>query len=130
VSEGIVGGEMKKELSVYDATKDELIEYFFKPDCFGGGFRIPAMKDHFLSWLKGKRNRQLLDAQDVAIEDSQKHLQEYIRLIRQANDATDLDGRLEILDRADKAYQRYELAEKHYRELDKKLSESLWLEGK
>lgn len=121
---------MKKELSVYDATKDELIEYFFKPDCFGGGYRIQTDKDKFLSWLKGKRNRQLLDAQDVAIEDSQRHLQEYIRLINQAKDATNLDGRLEILDRANKAYQRYELAEKHYQAIDKKLSESLGLEGK
>ena len=121
---------MKKELSVYDATKEELIQYFFQPDCFGGGYRIQSDKDRFLTWLKGKRNRELLNAQDVAIEDSQRHLQEYIRLIKQANDATDLDGRLELLHRADKAYQRYELAEKHYRELDKKLLESLGLEGK
>ena len=121
---------MKKALSVCDATKEELIQYFFQPNCFGGGYRIQADKDKFLIWLNNKRNKELLNAQDTAIEDSQRHLQQYIRLIKQANDATDLDGRLELLHRADKAYQRYELAEKHYRELDKKLSESLGFEGK
>lgn len=121
---------MKKALSVCDATKEELIQYFFQPNCFGGGYRVPARKDDFLLWLRRKRDKQLLDAQDTAIEDSQRHLQEYIRLIKQANDATDLDGRLELLHRADKAYQRYELAEKHYRALDKELLESFGLEGK
>ena len=121
---------MKKELSIYDATKEELIQYLFQPNCFGGGYRVPARKDDFLLWLNNKRNKELLNAQDTAIEDSQRHLQEYIRLIKQANDATNLDERLEILDRANKAYQRYELAEKHYQALDKKLSESFGWEGK
>ena len=121
---------MKKELSVCDATKEELIQYFFQPNCFGGGCRVPAREDDFLLWLRRKRDKQLLDAQDASIDDAQRHMQEYIRLINQAKDATNLDGRLEILDRANKAYQRYELAEKHYQALDKKLSESLSLEGK
>lgn len=33
-----------KELTIQDATKDELIQYFFTPDGFGGGFRIPAAR--------------------------------------------------------------------------------------
>lgn len=113
------------KLSVYDATKEELIQYFFQPDCFGGGYRIPAMKDEFLIWLQQKRNKELLDAQDTAIEDSQRHLKEYVRLVKLANDTADIEEKLNIFDQANKAYQRYELAEKHYQALDKMLMDSL-----
>lgn len=114
-----------KKLSVYDATKEELIQYFFQPDCFGGGYRIPTMKDKFLMWLKKKRDKELLDAHDTAIGDSQRHLKEYVRLIKLANDTADIDKKLEIFDQANKAYQRWELAEKHYQALDKRLLDSL-----
>lgn len=97
-----------KELTIQDATKDELIQYFFTPD----GFRIPAAKDSFLLWLKQKRDGELLDAIDTSIDASQKALHEYIELVKQMNDEKDIDRKLEIAEKAEKAYERYEKAEK------------------
>lgn len=109
-----------KELTIQDATKDELIQYFFTPDGFGGGFRIPAAKDSFLLWLKQKRDGELLDAIDTSIDASQKALHEYIELVKQMNDEKDIDRKLEIAEKADKAYERYEKAEKAARRLPTK----------
>jgi len=110
-----------KELKIQDATKDELIQYFFTPDGFGGGFRIPAAKDSFLLWLKQKRDGQLLDAIDTSIDASQKALHEYIELVKQMNDEPDIDRKLEIAEKANKAYERYDKAEKRQAKLEKKL---------
>ena len=112
-----------KELTIQDATKDELIQYFFTPDGFGGGFRIPAAKDSFLLWLKQKRDGELLDAIDTSIDASQKALHEYIELVKQMNDEKDIDRKLEIVEKADKAYERYEKAEKAARRLHTKRGE-------
>lgn len=112
-----------KELTIQDATKDELIQYFFTPDGFGGGFRIPAAKDSFLLWLKQKRDGELLDAIDTSIDASQKALHEYIELVKQMNDEKDIDRKLEIAEKADKAYERYEKAEKAARRLPTKRGE-------
>lgn len=110
-----------KELTIQDATKDELIQYFFTPDGFGGGFRIPAAKDSFLLWLKQKRDGELLDAIDTSIDASQKALHEYIELVHQMNDEKDIDKKLEIAEKANQAYERYEKAEKRQAKLEKKL---------
>ncbi len=118
---------MAKKLTINDATKAELIEYFFNPDCFGGGYRIPAMQDKFLLWLQRKRNNELLTAQNETIEASQKHLTEYINLVKQMNDERNLDRKLEIAERANKAYALYEKAEKKYNSIDKKLMDGLGL---
>ena len=112
-----------KELTIQDATKDELIQYFFTPDGFGGGFRIPAAKDSFLLWLKQKRDGELLDAIDTSIDASQKALHEYIELVKQMNDEKDIDRKLELAEKADKAYERYEKAEKAARRLPTKRGE-------
>lgn len=112
-----------KELTIQDATKDELIQYFFTPDGFGGGFRIPAAKDSFLLLLKQKRDGELLDAIDTSIDASQKALHEYIELVKQMNDEKDIDRKLEIAEKADKAYERYEKAEKAARRLPTKIGE-------
>lgn len=112
-----------KELTIQDATKDELIQYFFTPDGFGGGFRIPAAKDSFLLWLKQKRDGELLDAIDASIDASQKALHEYIELVKQMNNEKDIDRKLEIAEKADKAYERYEKAEKAARRLPTKRGE-------
>lgn len=112
-----------KELTIQDATKDELIQYFFTPDGFGGGFRIPAAKDSFLLWLKQKRDGELLDAINTSIDASQKALHEYIELVKQMNDEKDIDRKLEIAEKADKAYERYEKAEKAARRLPTKRGE-------
>ena len=110
-----------KELTIQDATKDELIQYFFTPDGFGGGFRIPCRQDSFLLWLKQKRDGELLDSIDTSIDASQKALHEYIKLVKQMNDEKDIDKKLEIAEKANKAYERYEKAEKRQAKLEKKL---------
>ena len=114
-----------KKYKVTDATKDELIQYFFTCDYFGGGYRVQADKERFLIWLSQKRARELLDAQDAAIDTSQKALDEYIEYIKQANDEKDTLKKLELLGKADKAYKRYERANKQYDSLDKKVKEAL-----
>lgn len=119
---------MAKKLTVYDATKDELIQYFFLPEEFGGGYyRIPALKDKFLLWLQRKRNGDLMTAQDATIDASKKALREYIDLVKKMNDEPDVERKLEIAEQANAAYKRYERAEKQYETLDKKIMEGLGL---
>lgn len=115
----------KKNLTIADATKAELIQYFFQPDSFGGGFRIPAPKDKFLLWLKKKRDRELLDACDASADVCQKALHEYVELITQMNEEKDLDKKLAISEKANEAYERYEKAEKRYRVLNMKFTSSM-----
>ena len=114
-----------KKYTLKDATKDELIQYFFTPEGFGGGYRINADKERFLIWLQRKRADELITAQENTIEASNKALHEYIEYIKQANDEKDIDKKIEILNKADKAYKRYEKANKHYDSLDKKVSEAI-----
>lgn len=111
----------KKKLTVYDATKEELIQYFFHP--IDGGFRVPAQADRFCIWLQQKRQGELIDAQSKTIDDSQDALHEYINLVKQANAEPDIDKKIDIFEKANKAYKRYEKAEKLYRKLDKKIEE-------
>lgn len=118
---------MAKKLTVYDATKEELIQYFFQPDGFGGGYRIPAMKDKFIIWLQRKRNGDLLTAQEATIDASQKALHEYVDLVKKMNDEPDVERKLEIAEQANAAYKRYERAEKQYETLDKKIMRGLEL---
>ena len=117
---------MGKKLTLDDATKEELITYFFNP--ISGGFRVNADKERFLIWLQQKRTIELLDAQEASIDDSQKHLADYVRLVKQANDTGDIDEKLKIFDQANKVYGRYELAEKRYAKLSKKIDDYLGLE--
>ena len=110
-----------KELTIQDATKDELIQYFFAPDGFEGGFRNPCSQDDFLLWLKLKRNSDLLDAIDSIMDASLKAFREYIELIQQMNAEKDIDKKMEISGKAVKVYERYERAEKLKANLEKKL---------
>lgn len=112
-----------KKLTIQDATKEELIQYFFTCDYFGGGYRIQADKERFLNWLKSKREGELIDAQDKATDVSQKALKEYIDFIKQANDAEDIEQKLGLLEKANKAYERYKKANKQYDKLGKKLDD-------
>ena len=100
-----------KELTIQDATKDELIQYFFAPNGFEGGFRIHAAKDSFLLWLKQKRDGELLDAIDTSIDASRKSLHEYIELVKQMNEEKDIKKKQEIAEKANKAYERFEKAD-------------------
>ena len=47
---------MKHKYKITDATKQELIDYFFGVGELGGGFLIPADKDRFLIWLEQKKS--------------------------------------------------------------------------
>lgn len=114
-----------KKYTLKDATKDELIQYFFTPEGFGGGYRIQSDKERFLIWLARKRADELITAQENTIEASNRALHEYIEYIKQANDEKDIEKKIEILNKADKAYKRYEKANKQYDSLDKKLCADL-----
>ncbi len=119
---------MKHQYKIEDATKEELIQYFFGVEGLGGGFRIGADKDRFLIWLERKRTKTLLDAQDTATEASQKSLQEYIQYIKEANDEKDIEKKLALFQKANKAYKKYEEYNRQYDLLDKKISKSLGLD--
>jgi hypothetical protein len=71
-----------KELTIQDATKDELIQYFFTPSGFGGGNTIPCRQDNFLLWLKQKRDGETMDAIETSMDASQKALHEYVELVK------------------------------------------------
>lgn len=113
----------KKKLTIQDATKEELIQYFFMPDGFGGGYRIPAMKDQFLLWLQKKRSGELLNASEASLEESQRALHEYLDCVKKMNDSTDLDKKLEWAEKGNKAYERYEKANKAYDKFSKAADE-------
>ena len=114
---------MAKKLTINDATKEELIQYFFSSDYFGGGYRIPALKDKFLLWLTQKRGGELVTAQEASLDASQKALHEYVDYVRKFSDEKDLDKKLEWANKANTAYERYEKANKQYDKLGKKYDE-------
>lgn len=114
-------------LTINDATKEELLTYFFTPDGFGGGTRLGADKERFLIWLSRRRANALIDAQKQTIEASQKALSEYIEYVKQANAEKDIDRKLELFEKANAAYTRYERANKKYDDLDKKVNDALEL---
>lgn len=116
-----------RQYTLQDATKEELITYFFTPACAGGGTIVGADKERFLNWLEQHRAGALLDAQDQTIEASQKALHEYIEYVKQANAEKDITKKLEIFEKANAAYKRYEYANKKYDELDKKVDAALGL---
>ena len=111
-----------KKLTVYDATKKELIEYFFDQMTVSG----VANKERFLLWLERKRTDELMEATTRAAEGSTKALNEYIQYIKMANDELkDIDKKLELLKKADKAYKRYEKFNDEYDKADKKFMERI-----
>lgn len=112
-----------KKLTINDATKEELLLYFFTPDGFGGGFRIPCAKDSFLLWLQKKRSGELLTAYEQSSDYMQKSLHEYIELVKKANDEPDLDKKIELLKKADEAYKAYEKADSHRKKMGDKMME-------
>lgn len=115
----------KKKLTIQDATKEELIQYFFSADSFGGGYRIPAMKDKFLLWLQKKRSGEFLDAADASMEESQNALREYLDCVKKMTDAADVEEKLKWADQGTKAYERYEKANKAYDKFSKK-ADAVW----
>lgn len=116
--------KQKKKLTVYDATKEELIQYFFKP--LANGLHVNASAERFVIWLEEHRTKKILDAQDQEIENSQQAFHEYITYLKQANDEKDLDKKLAIFEKANKAYKRYEQAEERQKRLDKEIDSYLY----
>ena len=113
----------KKKLTIQDATKEELIQYFFTTDYFGGGYRIPALKDKFLLWLQQKRSEELLTASEASLEESQKALHEYVDCVHKMTEATDVEEKLKWAEQGNAAYIRYEKANKAYNKFSKKVDE-------
>ncbi|MBE5900220.1 MAG: hypothetical protein E7279_11635 [Lachnospiraceae bacterium] len=118
---------MKHKYKITDATKQELIDYFFGVEGLGGGYRIPADKDRFFIWLAQKRADALIDASKTASKASQKALKEYISFVQQANDTEDLGEKLALLEKANNAYKRYEEYNRQYDLIEKKLDKALEL---
>lgn len=116
---------MSKGLKVTDATKEELIQYFFSVEGLGGGYHIPADKDRFLLWLSRKRSDALFEAGETASEAAQKALREYIGYVKQLNDAENVDEKIRLINKANKAYERYEKFNKESNEAYKK-ADKVW----
>lgn len=116
---------MSKKLTVQDATKQELIEFMFKPAGMGGGFQIPVPQDSFILWLQKRRGKIYLNSADEAAEASRKALKSYIDFVRQANDEPDLDKKMALLAKGNEVYEKYEKYSKEYERLSKK-AEEVW----
>lgn len=110
-----------KKYTLKDATKEELIQYFFSPECVGGGYRIQADKEKFLLWLHQKRAGELSEAYEASNEAAQKALDEYMRYIRHAQAEKDFEKKIDILSRANEAYLRYETINKRIESIERKL---------
>lgn len=120
----------KKKLTINDATKEELIQYFFTTDYFGGGYRIQTNKERFLIWLENKRTDALLTENETLTEAIDKALQMYIEYVKQANAEKDLAEKLKLFDKANRAYKRYESLNKKWDAINKKLDEHYDIGGK
>lgn len=107
-----------RNLTLQDATKEELIEYFFMPEDFGGGYRIPASKDRFLLWLKQKRTGKLLTIMEASQSEAQSHLNKYLQYVKEANDEPDINRKLDIFEKANEEYRLYERCTKAYEKYD------------
>ena len=116
---------MSKGLKVTDATKEELIQYFFGVEGLGGGYRIAADKERFLIWLSNKRSNALLTAGENASEAAQEALHEYIDYVKQMNDAENFDEKIRLIDKANAAYERYEKFNRQSDEAYKK-ADKVW----
>ena len=108
-------------LKVSDATKEELIQYFFTEDTFGGGHRLRADEDRFLLWLAKKRAVKLMEAQEAAMDTEQESLRKYIETIKALNEEKDIDKKLQLAETANKYYKQYESAGKQAEQIYKKL---------
>ena len=114
---------MSKKLTIQDATKQELIEFMFKPVGMGGGFIIPVAQDRFILWLQKRRGKIYMHSADEAAEAANKALKSYIDFVHQANDEPDLDKKLALLAKGNEAHEKYEKYSKEYERLSKKAIE-------
>lgn len=112
-----------KNLTISDATKEELLEYFFKPEGMGGGFTITAPQDKFLLWLKTRRAKECLDAMDKATNKGLVALKESVRLNKEAATETDVDKLISLSAKADELYRTFEKYDKEAQMYMKKADE-------
>lgn len=106
--------------NVNEATKEELLLYFFAPE-FNGANRLRADKDRFLLWVNARRSKSLLDAQSRVAEQGSDYFKEYIALIKEADEEKDLDRKLAIYEKANKAYELWDRNRKEYNRLEKEI---------
>lgn len=110
----------KKPLTIQDATKAELIEYFFSP--ISGGFRIGADQLKFLLWLENHRREKAIksysDVQDAAL----KALDQSIELLEKAKAEPNEMKKFELATEAERLYKRYEELQAQAN----KLQERIW----
>lgn len=76
-----------------------------------------------------KRTGLLLKAYESAADASQKALHEYIGCVKQATDEPNVDKKFEWLDKANRAWARYEAAEKQARHASAKADRALGIGG-
>ncbi len=96
----------KKPLTIQDATKAELIEYFFSP--ISGGFRIGADRLKFLLWLENHRREKAFKSYSDVQDAASNCLEQHIKLIGKAKSETNSMERVDLLTEADRFYKRYE----------------------
>lgn len=116
-----------KNLTISDATKEELLEYFFVPEGMGGGFTITgpitAPQDRFLLWLKTRRAKECLDAMDKATDKGLVALKESVRLTKKAATETDVDKLISLSAKANELYKTFEKYDKEAQMYMKKADE-------
>ena len=96
----------KKPLTIQDATKAELIEYFFSP--ISGGFRIGVDRQSFLLWLERHRREKAFKRYSDAVDAATESLDQYLKLLKRAKEEPDDMKRLDILTAAGRYYKQYE----------------------
>lgn len=109
-------------MTIYDATKEELIQYFFNP--LAGGVRVGASKDNFLLWLRKKRAGEQLDTMEQTADASNRALCDYLDLVKAATCEQNITVKLNLYEKANKAYAQYEKLNKAYDAANKKFDES------
>lgn len=95
-----------KPLTIQDATKAELIEYFFSP--ISGGFRIGADQQKFLLWLENHRREKNYESYSEAQDAALKALGQYVKVLEQAEKEPDDTKRNDLLTAAGKYFKQYE----------------------
>lgn len=96
----------KKPLTIWDATKEELIIYFFNP--MSGGFQIGADQKKFLLWLENRRREMNFKIYSGVHDAAMNALDQSVKLLEQAKAETNEMKRTDILTAARRYYKQYE----------------------
>ena len=96
----------KKPLTIQDATKAELIEYFFSP--ISGGFRICADQQKFLLWLENHRREKAFERYSNVQKAAMDYLDISVKQLEKAKEESDAMKRADLLAEAGRLYKKYE----------------------